>query len=804
MIDNNAQYSGLANIMNMRDRNPNTQLAYVPNGYLNSVPTAPNPYTGIPQVNSPIAMNEGGMPSQQYPMQEEASELADRGRYGDTTLVHMTPGEVQGLASLGQLTINPDTGLPEAFNMKALLPIIGGIAGSFLLPGVGTALGASALGGLGGAALGAGLGTTAGGLLAGQSFEDAALSGVMSGAMSFGMGSLMAGVSPGLTEGVGGTVASDMAAGTTGLGGDFAYATASGAPTVSQAMSLGGTEELGKIAFESFGGDAYGNMIMPPEYTSLDWATNVPTPVAPTNISAPTIPDNLGLPGMSNPPLSSEILKPYAPPNSVPNSYFSKEAIKPGWVGRNVLGKETIPAGEITRSQFIDAGGIASDMTTMDFAKQKLSDPLTYAPLAAGAVTGAFDDPYEYEEPPPRPPVDTGFGRYTLEGGTPREPKTQEELLAIALGGGRENMFEKSYYTRNAAEGGIVGLQQGGMATPQAPSAMSAMLNTPTAQQPIPINIAVQPPQQQQQPMQQPMPMQGMGQPPQQGIQPLPDQSIEFKKNMDMEEQLQKQKTATSIQGQSALLGLIGGAGDYLQSQGMNYPTTTPSGTIPQTPAMNQGAQVNMGASGGFAQGGMINSNESTKEPKVVKAMFGGILSSLFNQMLRDSERNKEKELNLGGANSMNQLLSRNVYSNNAGSSAAAPVQSEGGAASMNQLLSNPSYSKQLAMGGLLGYNEGGMPSQEQRYFEGQVVGKGDGQSDEVPFSVDGGEVDMAMLSPDEYVLAADVVSYIGDGSSNAGAAKLDQFMEDVREQAHGSDKQINGFDERGLANLVA
>ena len=69
MINSNAQYSGLANIMNMR--NPNQELAYVPNGYLNSVPTAPNPYNGIPQVNSPILMNEGGMPSQQYPMQEE-------------------------------------------------------------------------------------------------------------------------------------------------------------------------------------------------------------------------------------------------------------------------------------------------------------------------------------------------------------------------------------------------------------------------------------------------------------------------------------------------------------------------------------------------------------------------------------------------------------------------------------------------------------------------------------------------------------------------------------------------------------
>jgi hypothetical protein len=334
---------------------------------------------------------------------------------------------------------------------------------------------------------------------------------------------------------------------------------------------------------------------------------------------------------------------------------------------------------------------------------------------------------------------------------------------------------------------------------------MSAMLNTPTAQQPIPINIAVQPPQQQQ-----PMPMQGMGQPPQQGIQPLPDQSIAFKKNMDMEEQLQKQKTATSIQGQSALLGLIGGAGNYLQSQGINYPTTTPSGTIPQTPAMNQGAQVNMGASGGFAQGGIINRADGGPTRQQFNDFMKNISNTPAGLLMRVAGLDKQFESQLpqgnagSGAESMNQLLSKNVYSNNAGSSVAAPVQSEGGAASMNQLLSNSSYSKQLAMGGLLGYNEGGMPSQEQRYFEGQVVGKGDGQSDEVPFNVDGGEVDMAMLSPDEYVLAADVVSYIGDGSSNAGAAKLDQFMEDVREQAHGSDKQINGFDERGLANLVA
>ena len=664
MINSNAPYSGLANIMNMRDRNPNTQLAYVPNGYLNSVPSAPNPYTGIPQVNSPIAMNEGGMPSMQYPMQEEAGQLADRGRYGDTTLVHMTPGEVQGLASLGQLTINPDTGLPEAFNMKALLPIIGGIAGSFLLPGIGTALGASALGGLGGAALGAGLGTTTGGLLAGQSFEDAALSGVMSGAMSFGIGSLMG--------------AGDIAGGL--------QSTADFVPTATAEASIpAATKGLAGQAGEVYGGfDALSGV---GEYGGFGYDA-LPTGISPDQILQAPAGSMIGTADVA------------------PKTLLGFEVSSP------------VVKGQIYNpSQLLEMGVTPSTATTMDLAKQKLSDPLTYAPLAAGAVTGAFNDPYEYEDPEDRPPADLGFGDYTLVGGEVKRPvASQAELRRRALEGGSSNYFNPYTYVRNVAEGGIVGLQQGGMATPQAPSAMSAMLAQPMQQQqPVPINIAVQP-MQQQQPMQQSMPMPGMGQPQPQGIQPLPDQSIAFKKNMDMEEQLQQQKTASSLKGQSALLGLIGGAGNYLQSQGIGYPTTTPSGAIPQTPAVNQGAQVNMGASGGFAQGGLLGYNA----------------------------------------------------------------------------------------GGFIGYNEGGMPSQEQGYFEGQVVGNGDGQSDEVPFKVDSEEIDMAMLSPDEYVLAADVVSYIGDGSSNAGAAKLDQFMVDVRKQAHGSGKQIEGFEERGLANLVA
>jgi len=66
------------------------------------------------------------------------ADLADRGRYGDSMLVHMAPEEVAGLASLTEngVTINPETGLPEMFNLKSILPTIIGIGANFI-PGVG-------------------------------------------------------------------------------------------------------------------------------------------------------------------------------------------------------------------------------------------------------------------------------------------------------------------------------------------------------------------------------------------------------------------------------------------------------------------------------------------------------------------------------------------------------------------------------------------------------------------------------------------------------------------------------------------
>ena len=61
-----------------------------------------------------------------------AHYLKTKGRNGDTELVHMTKDEVRGLQAIalrhgGSLTINPDTGLPEANFLKRALPTIAGI-----------------------------------------------------------------------------------------------------------------------------------------------------------------------------------------------------------------------------------------------------------------------------------------------------------------------------------------------------------------------------------------------------------------------------------------------------------------------------------------------------------------------------------------------------------------------------------------------------------------------------------------------------------------------------------------------------
>jgi len=135
-------------------------------------------------------------------MDQTTQGLASLGRNGDTMLMHVNPDELRGLQGLamshgGSLTINPHTGLPEAFSLKgffkSLLPTIVGGAAS-MIPGMQFASYPMLTGILAGAATGALtnknklLGAVTGGL------------GGYSGAGIMGAGKAAAGAMPGTAE----------------------------------------------------------------------------------------------------------------------------------------------------------------------------------------------------------------------------------------------------------------------------------------------------------------------------------------------------------------------------------------------------------------------------------------------------------------------------------------------------------------------------------------------------------------------------------------------------------------------------
>jgi (2Fe-2S) ferredoxin len=85
---------------------------------------------------------------------------------------------------------------------------------------------------------------------------------------------------------------------------------------------------------------------------------------------------------------------------------------------------------------------------------------------------------------------------------------------------------------------------------------------------------------------------------------------------------------------------------------------------------------------------------------------------------------------------------------------------------------------KKLAYGGMTG------PVNQPR----MLSGGGDGMSDSIPATIDGTQP--ARLADGEFVIPADVVADIGNGSSRAGAKQLYAMMDRVRESRHGTTKQ--------------
>lgn len=78
----------------------------------------------------------------------------------------------------------------------------------------------------------------------------------------------------------------------------------------------------------------------------------------------------------------------------------------------------------------------------------------------------------------------------------------------------------------------------------------------------------------------------------------------------------------------------------------------------------------------------------------------------------------------------------------------------------------------------------------------GLLHGPGTGQSDEIEASTPSGRP--VLLSDGEYVIDAPTVAALGDGSTKAGAKRLDQFRHQIRQNAYGHTKQAKPMAKAG------
>lgn len=281
---------------------------------------------GSPQMGQP-PMQGGGMPQgmqqpqqgpqgpQQGPQQGQINpkfqqliqQLASAGRYGDTTVAHLTPGEVtippqvqtpqlmknvdKAFASKGsdishftvgspQSSINPATGMAEYNFWSSFLPSALGLAGGFLFPPLMGAVAPelmASLGGIGAASLGSGLGTTIGGLAGGHDPMNAIATGALSGLGSYAGGSLL-GAGSGAADSaskIGGIAdslkspAEQVAADVAREGAGSGAAAASSSPTMMQRLGMAGGGMLGgSLGSSIFPDQVKAGAALPPGFTN--------------------------------------------------------------------------------------------------------------------------------------------------------------------------------------------------------------------------------------------------------------------------------------------------------------------------------------------------------------------------------------------------------------------------------------------------------------------------------------------------------------------------------------------------------
>ena len=761
-------------------------------------------------------LNEGGQPS----IDAQVQNLASKGRYGDTMLMHVNPKEVAGL---GGLTINPETGLPEAF--WQFLPFIA----KAMIIGAGVGAGRRAIGGkkagswiqnlLGGAALGA-----AGAGVAGKA------GGVAAGAPALASGTTAAGSAA--ASGVPASLAGAADLYSTGLAASASPLAASAAPTsIAGAANLystglaGGAGAgtavtpvgLGSAADVYAAGGAGG---LPPwaekMFTSKLWQGVEEHPYRTAGV--------LGM-GAAMFPEEQEYVEPTVPK-------VIEEDLPPAFAARQLRGYgpeeeyiQTALEGDPAPYFVGNEGGLLSLANGGVIGRQAGGGAWT-----GNRGVGAKPPPSGFTYVPGMGPgggpklmtVEDAGGLYTTQGGVSTSPgfTPSSQLPSSGGGGGGPSPFE--FPDVDPFQSGLSSFNVedrlsrilGSGAVPQ----QFTLPSTPTTLPDIPASV----------------PAANL----QQGPSAMESLFSRFQQAQgDPIIDLVSESVTPSQQG--GLIGLYGGGQAGLGASGVS------GGSFGLTGGSASGMAGSGPGAGGAGIGTGITGGETMAVPAVVtrtgeqapateaqvysktkgvpytvtggdiaeaktlnaigEALGGGaqgpqtaisFVTSPIATMLGDF---MAKSTPQSVAESRAYLASETGKARTAAESAAVAQRGDPSGGGDPFHVPNPilgegpmaaGTSAFINQGGIVGLANGGV-------FEGRVQGNGDGMADQIAFNVvpqtpqDIPKTpDMALLSSDEYVVPADVVSMLGNGSSTAGAQSLDKFNQLMRRKAHGTNRQ--------------
>jgi hypothetical protein len=659
--------------------------------------------------------------------------LASLGRNGDTMLMHVNPTEVAGLQSLamsqgGSLTINPQTGLPEAFNLggffKSLLPMFVGAA-------------------TGGAGMPLWAGIAAGAATGAVTSKDklmGAITGGLGGYGGFGIGkSLFSAGAP--TLGAVGGGSSGLATGGGYIPGatsaaDIAYNSAMMGPTAGATTAAAGNVGTSMMTDPSIlnarnaaqaintGGGGSGSIL--------------------SNSAASPAEQSLSQYG-------SNLSQSYkGAGNILSGDQVAIDAYTKGMGAKTplgALGKTALPIGGAALGG-IEPSDLYGEPINMEEAKKKqaynpsaslnLSGDTGLRLYAEGGTiaTGGIRDLYGSSDNQNQAPLSTdgyGLGRLNQLGN--QQSLSQAQTLGYAMGG--PVSFADGGDSNKEDAMGLPSLTPDISMSPNAGADNSAMIQS--------VMGAMQPTQG----------MQGdtsmtQGQ--------MPDQNNDsiiakvtanlrtdpnYQPTNPIEASIIKQIKGNDPmqQGEPSLQGL----GSLVPSQPM-VPSYAPS------VAMGPTYFAGMNAPQGYAEGGDVVAGE--------KGMNLDDLPSLNVNTGEQGYGGKSYYMTPDGSGMYAGRFMKDAYRQNPNN----PL-----FRLFSRLPNDTVFTRQMAKGG---------------YLDGQ----GDGMSDSIPATIEGKQP--ARLADGEFVVPADVVSHIGNGSSKAGSQRLYSMLDKVRKARTGTKKQ--------------